>query len=78
MAMVPYRGVRYHRKEWAKGDQRLGNAQELFNLRHATLRNYIERAFGILKRKFRILKIGNEYAIQVQIGMVYGLVALYS
>ncbi|CAN0873515.1 hypothetical protein LINGRAHAP2_LOCUS10398, partial [Linum grandiflorum] len=28
---------------------RLVNAKELFNLRHASLRNAIERAFGILK-----------------------------
>lgn len=78
MTMAPYRAVRYHLKEWAKGDQRPRNAKELFNLRHATLRNHIERAFGVLKRKFRILKNGSEYSIQVQIGMVYGLVALYN
>jgi hypothetical protein len=34
---------------------RPADAKELFNLRHASLRNVIERIFGILKRCFRIL-----------------------
>ena len=31
------------------------NAKELFNLRHASARNIIERMFGILKNRFAIL-----------------------
>jgi len=31
------------------------NARELFNLRHFSLRVTIERAFGALKNRFRIL-----------------------
>ncbi|KAL0434926.1 UNVERIFIED_CONTAM: hypothetical protein Sradi_0200500 [Sesamum radiatum] len=41
--LTPYRGVRYHLKEW---DQDTGGPQshrELFNLRHASARNVIER-----------------------------------
>ena len=34
---------------------RPANANELFNLRHASARNVIERIFGILKWCFRIL-----------------------
>ena len=29
--------------------------EELFNLRHSSLRNIIERTFGILKNRFQIL-----------------------
>jgi len=45
---TPYRGVRYHLKEYfRKGPQ---NARELFNHRHSSLRNVIERTFGVLKK----------------------------
>ena len=33
------------------------NRYELFNLRHAQLRNAIERAFGQLKIRFRVLRL---------------------
>ncbi|KAI3882809.1 hypothetical protein MKX03_020809, partial [Papaver bracteatum] len=42
--ITPYRGVRYHLKEF--GGNRPKDAKELFNLRHASLRNAIERAIG--------------------------------
>ena len=32
--LTPYRGVRYHLKEWAGGNLRPQNKEELFNLRH--------------------------------------------
>ncbi|CAI9260811.1 unnamed protein product [Lactuca saligna] len=53
--MAPYRGVRYHLKEYSTRAPQ--NARELFNLRHASLRNAIERAFGVLKRRFPIIRI---------------------
>ncbi|XP_052483726.1 uncharacterized protein LOC105784917 [Gossypium raimondii] len=50
--ITPYRGVRYHLKEFgAEGPE---NAKELFNLRHSSLRITVERVFGILKKRFRI------------------------
>uniref|UniRef100_A0A8I7B485 DDE Tnp4 domain-containing protein n=1 Tax=Hordeum vulgare subsp. vulgare TaxID=112509 RepID=A0A8I7B485_HORVV len=42
--LAPYRGVRYHLKEFAHGRRRPQNHRELFNHRHAVLRNHIERA----------------------------------
>ena len=52
--MVPFRGVRYHLKEYSsKGPK---NAKELFSHRHASLRNAIERAFGVLKKRFPIIR----------------------
>ncbi|XP_047258564.1 uncharacterized protein LOC124890797 [Capsicum annuum] len=47
----PYHGIRYHLQEYS--DCPLQNKKELFNLRHASLRSSIERAFAILKRRFR-------------------------
>ena len=51
--IAPYRGVRYHLKEYsARGPE---NAEELFNHRHSSLRNVIERTFGVLKKRFPII-----------------------
>lgn len=40
--------------------------EELFNLRHASARNIIERIFGVLKRRFRILQLAPEYNLNIQ------------
>jgi hypothetical protein len=53
--LTPYRRTRYHLKEWKRGNARPQNAKELYNLRHSSLRNAIERIFGIVKRRFRVL-----------------------
>jgi hypothetical protein len=65
--MAPYRGVRYHLKEQRQPDLRPNSAKELFNLRYASLRNFIERIFGVIKRKFKILRTALEYSVDTQI-----------
>ncbi|XP_028116143.1 putative nuclease HARBI1 [Camellia sinensis] len=54
--LAPYRSTRYHLKEYSVHQPE--NSRELFNLRHASLRNAIERAFGVLKKRFPILGSG--------------------
>ncbi|XP_076889545.1 uncharacterized protein LOC143540337 [Bidens hawaiensis] len=56
--MTPYRGVRYHLKEYSTRAPQ--NAKELFSLRHASLRNAIERASGVLKKSFPIIRSTSE------------------
>jgi len=51
---IPYKKVRYHLKEFDESSPPT-NAKELFNLRHSSLRISIERAFGVLKKRFRVL-----------------------
>ena len=65
--ITPYRGVRYHLKEYSERNPPQ-NYKELFNLRHASLRNAIERAFGVLKKRFSILANSTEptYGIKTQ------------
>jgi len=46
--LAPYQGTRYHLNEWIGNTSQ--NYKELFNLRHSSARNAIERAFGILKK----------------------------
>uniref|UniRef100_A0A453ATZ8 DDE Tnp4 domain-containing protein n=1 Tax=Aegilops tauschii subsp. strangulata TaxID=200361 RepID=A0A453ATZ8_AEGTS len=51
--LPPFRGVRYHVNEW--GNNPPINEKELFNLRHSSLRTTVERGFGSLKGRFKIL-----------------------
>ncbi|RYO76328.1 hypothetical protein DL764_010297 [Monosporascus ibericus] len=44
--LTPYRGIRYYIREQAQAQMKLQTPEELYNLRHAQLRNAIERAFG--------------------------------
>ena len=57
---------------------RPANPQELFNLRHASARNVIERIFGILKRRFRILLLSPEYDMGIQAQVPPALCALHN
>jgi hypothetical protein len=77
--MAPYRGVKYHLKEVRQSNQKLGNAKELFNLRHLSLRNVVERIFGVLKRQWQILGgKGCEYSIDTQVDLFCALIGLYN
>ena len=89
--IVPYRGVRYHLREWGKSNERYNfyvednsnffspqNAEELFNLRHSCLRNAIERIFGVLKKRFQILTQQLEYAYEIQVRLVNVLCCLHN
>ena len=47
--LVPYRNIRYH--EWRRGNEQPHSREELFNMKHASARNVIERAFGLLRMR---------------------------
>nr|KYP66964.1 Putative nuclease HARBI1 [Cajanus cajan] len=51
-------GVRYHLKKYSRRAPQ--NPRELFNHRHTSLRNVIERTFGVLKKRFPIIASGTE------------------
>ncbi|TVU11766.1 hypothetical protein EJB05_45368, partial [Eragrostis curvula] len=65
--LAPYRGVRYHLKEFGAGHRRLQNTKELFNHRHALLRNHVERVLGVLKKRFPILKVHTFHMMKNQV-----------
>jgi len=52
------------------------NAKELFNLRHAQARNVVERIFGVLKQRFRILLLPPHYPLDFQARIPVALCAL--
>jgi hypothetical protein len=76
--LCPYRGVRYHLKEHAQAKQRPANKKELFNLRHARLRNVIERIFRVLKSRFKGLNKAMAYDMDTQVKLVFALTGLHN
>lgn len=59
--LSPYRGERYHLRDY-RGPRKVPRGpRELFNYRHSSLRNVIERCFGVLKARFPILKLMPNY-----------------
>lgn len=75
--LTPYRSVRYHLKEWERSGLRPQTAAELYNLRHASLRSCIERAFGYTKNKFRILQSPLEFKSSMkQMLVLYCIIGL--
>ena len=63
--LAPYRRERYHLRDFRDGGRPRGK-QELFNHRHSSLRNIIERCFGVLKARFPILKLMPNYPVRRQ------------
>ncbi|KAJ9538382.1 hypothetical protein OSB04_031115 [Centaurea solstitialis] len=58
--LAPYRGQRYHLNDWRDGYQPT-TAKELFNMRHSSARNVVERCFGILKARCNNPKHFSQY-----------------
>ena len=67
--MTPYRNVRYWLNDFRSGGKAVGR-EEIFNLYHARLRNVIERAFGVVKARFPILKKMAPYSFAAQTKIV--------
>jgi hypothetical protein len=78
ITLVPYRVTRYHLKETVAAGLKPQNKEELFNLCHASLRNVVERIFGVLKRRWRILQSAPEISLRDQAGLVYALTAVHN
>ncbi|KAL8498901.1 hypothetical protein ACS0TY_022028 [Phlomoides rotata] len=76
--LVPYRGFRYHLKEWRPSSQRPVNHQEHFNMRHTRARNVIHRAFGVLKMHFEILRSAAFYPVKTQVRLIMACFLLHN
>ena len=75
--MAPYRHIRYWLSDFRCGDKAKGK-QEIFNQCHSRLRNVIERAFGVLKARFPILKMMPSYTFGTQRNIVVACIALHN
>ena len=76
--LAPYRGVRYHLREISAAGLEASSPEELFNYRHSSLRNAVERVFGVFKRRWRLFKTQHEFSVQTQVKLVYGLAGVHN
>ncbi|KAF3787009.1 60S ribosomal protein L26-1 [Nymphaea thermarum] len=77
--LTHYRGHRYHMSEFdTPGAHRPRTPQELFNHRHSSLRNTVERTFGMLKARFSILKMQVQYPFKKQTQIVLATCVLHN
>jgi hypothetical protein len=77
MTLTPYRGVRYHLREQAQANMRPQNYKELYNLRHAALRNVVERVIGIFKSRFKCFEAGKRN-LPLRTQVEYALTAVHN
>ncbi|KAH6818771.1 nuclease HARBI1-like protein [Perilla frutescens var. frutescens] len=75
---APLRGVRYHLKDFGGQGHQPRNVRELFNLRHASLRNVIKRTFGVFKSRFTIFKMAPPFTFQTQAELVLACASLHN
>ncbi len=47
-------------------------------MRHASLRNVIERAYGVIKKRFPALKLMNSYPFHIQVDIVMSCFMLHN
>ncbi|OAY85027.1 hypothetical protein ACMD2_19178, partial [Ananas comosus] len=66
--LVPYRGERYHLSQFDSivRARTHRNPKDLYNHRHAQLKNMVEKTFGILKKWFKILNHATPFPYKVQ------------
>lgn len=65
-------------KEVALAGKKPTTREELFNLCHSSLRNVVERIFGVTKRRFQIFKHAPEYSLDVQSSLVFAITTLHN
>jgi hypothetical protein len=77
--LAPFKGTTYHIPEFCHrhGHPPQGK-YELFNFLHSSLRNVIERAFGVLKQKWRILKAMPSFSLERQKEIIIACFALHN
>lgn len=75
--MAPYKGQRYHIPDWRRGVAPSGE-QETFNFLHSSIRNCVERAFGVWKMKWRILLNMPSYPLEKQMMIIAATMCLHN
>jgi len=75
--LAPYKGSKYHLQEFQNANEPQGK-EEIFNYAHSSLRNVIERCFGVLKQKWCILTKIPCYPTQTQTHIIVACMALHN
>nr|XP_045089407.1 uncharacterized protein LOC123497194 [Aegilops tauschii subsp. strangulata] len=77
--LAPFKGSTYHLPEFRLRRHRPPEGKyELFNFSHSSLRNVVERAFGVLKQKWRILKGVPSFSPRTQKHIIIACMALHN
>lgn len=76
--LTPYRGTRYHLSEFRGAARQISTPEELFNHRHSSLQNVVERHFGVVKRKWKILRDMRNFKFDAQVKLVYADCVLHN
>ncbi|KAK6161944.1 hypothetical protein DH2020_001785 [Rehmannia glutinosa] len=71
-------GVRYHLNEWGEGSSVPQNSQEFFNMNYSKARNVIERTFGLLKKRWAILRSQTFCDIKIQNRVIMACALLHN
>ncbi|XP_042453279.1 protein ALP1-like [Zingiber officinale] len=74
--LAPYRGHRYHLNEF--DGHRPETPEEYFNMKHSRARNVIERCFGLLKGRWKILASPSFFPIQTQVRIIISCCLLHN
>ena len=74
---MPYKGTKYHLQEYRDAPEPQGK-KETFNYAHSSFRNVIERSFGVLKMKWRMLEKISSYAPHKQSQIIVACCALHN
>nr|GEX07090.1 hypothetical protein [Tanacetum cinerariifolium] len=74
--LVPYPKTRYHKSRFKNEPPK--NMQEAFNRSHSSLRSSIERSFGILKKRWKILGGMPKYSVETQHNIIIAAFALHN
>ena len=75
--LAPYKGERYHLPEWHRGMEP-NTPKEKFNRIHSSVRNVIERSFGVLKMKWQILYKIPRFSMLTQKKIVVATMVLHN
>lgn len=77
----PYRGRPYHLAAFERRSRTANQyecAEDMFNHRHAQLRNIVEKTFGILKNRFKICQLMRRYKFKTQVKVVIACCILHN
>ncbi|KAJ1687653.1 hypothetical protein LUZ63_019043 [Rhynchospora breviuscula] len=78
--LSPYRNTTYHLAQFRAyhQGQRQYDPEELFNYRHAQLRNIVEKTFGVLKSRFKICVLMRKYKFRTQKNVIKACYILHN
>ena len=75
--LAPYKGTKYHLQEFRLGTMPRG-IKETFNYAHSSIRNAVERSFGVLKNKWTMLKGIPSFPLHKQTKIIVACMALHN